>query len=274
MATNFNTACGSNIAISHILLAKIEIFGRRIATKHNAVAAIKESIAKLGVIEPLVVRPSSKPGYFILVIGAHRAEACRQLGHETVPCIVSDADKEWSDLAEIDENLARRTLTPSERSVLTEARKKLYEKQHPETKVGAAPGKAGGGKVAKIVKFRTFAQDLAAKTGRSESGVALDAQRGRAIREAGDDAAAKIRGTSLDKGRELDALAKLPIAERARLIDRAAAGETVSAISDNPTNSNPIISVWASASTAQRTQAITHLVRLGVCRPPEKGPAA
>ncbi|HEX7587903.1 MAG TPA: hypothetical protein VF478_06270 [Anaerolineae bacterium] len=34
--------------------------------------------------------------------------------------------------------------------------------------------------------------------------------------------AAKVRGTSLDTGVELDALAKLPEPERAELIDRAA----------------------------------------------------
>jgi hypothetical protein len=36
---------------------------------------------------------------------------------------------------------------------------------------------------------------------------------------------AKVAGTSLDKGTELDALARLPEAERTALVDRAAAGE-------------------------------------------------
>jgi hypothetical protein len=42
----------------------------------------------------------------------------------------------------------------------------------------------------------------------------------------GDDLGA-VTGTSLDKGMELDALAKLPKDERKELIDRAKAGETV-----------------------------------------------
>lgn len=45
----------------------------------------------------------------------------------------------------------------------------------------------------------------------------------------GEDALAKVAGTSLDKGAELDALAKLPAVERQALIDRAAAGEVVTA---------------------------------------------
>ena len=39
----------------------------------------------------------------------------------------------------------------------------------------------------------------------------------------------KVAGTSLDEGVELDALAKLPEADRAELIERAQAGEKVSA---------------------------------------------
>jgi hypothetical protein len=43
----------------------------------------------------------------------------------------------------------------------------LYEKVHPETKKGGAPGKAGGGKKAKTAKLATLARDTATKTGLS-----------------------------------------------------------------------------------------------------------
>jgi hypothetical protein len=42
------------------------------------------------------------------------------------------------ELAEIDENLIRFDLTPAERAMHTRARKKVYERLHPETKHGAA----------------------------------------------------------------------------------------------------------------------------------------
>jgi hypothetical protein len=42
----------------------------------------------------------------------------------------------------------------------------------------------------------------------------------------------KIKGTSLDKGNELDALAALPKEKREELVERAAAGENVTATRD------------------------------------------
>jgi hypothetical protein len=58
----------------------------------------------------------------------------------------------------------------------------------------------------------------------------VDAQRGKAL---GDDAD-KVAGTSLDKGHELDALAKMPAGQRADLVERAARGENVSAVKASP----------------------------------------
>ena len=41
--------------------------------------------------------------------------------------------------------LIRRDLTPAQRAKLTAQRKGAYQKAHPQTKHGGAPGKAGGG---------------------------------------------------------------------------------------------------------------------------------
>ena len=54
----------------------------------------------------------------------------------------------------------------------------------------------------------------------------LAAARGKAL---GDDLK-DVEGTSLDKGVELDALAKMPAAERKEVIAKAKAGEKVSAL--------------------------------------------
>ena len=62
-------------------------------------------------------------------------------------------------------------------------------------------------------------------TGESKRAINLNLARAEAI---GDDLE-RVTGTSLDKGVELDALAKLPEPERKELIDRAEAGEQVSA---------------------------------------------
>lgn len=71
-----------------------------------------------------------------------------------------------------------------------------------------------------MVRMLVF-DETAKASGRSRTAVARDAARGNAI--AGK--AGKVRGTSLDKGTELDALAKLPEPERDALIDRAEAGD-------------------------------------------------
>jgi len=97
----------------------------------------------------------------------------------------------------------RRDLTAAQRAKLVSRRKAAYEKVHPETKNGGAPGKAGGGK-AKGTNLVSFAADTAAKSGKSATSVKRDATRGKALGADLD----RIEGTSLDEGAELDALAK------------------------------------------------------------------
>lgn len=75
----------------------------------------------------------------------------------------------------------------------------------------------------------SFAKNTAKASGQSETKVKRDATRAKKL---GEDILAKIGGTSLDKGDELDeldALAKLPKDQQHKLADRAKAGEQVSA---------------------------------------------
>jgi ParB-like chromosome segregation protein Spo0J len=175
-------------------------------------------------INPLVIRrPSGATP--ILVAGAHRLAAVRDLGWKEVPCVsVPDQDADQAALVEIDENLVRNDLSPAERAIFISRRKEIYERLCPQAKHGGAPGKAGGGKVAKEPKFGSFAQETAKSTGRSKSSIKQDATRAKRIPQI-----AEVAGTSLDKSEELDALAKRPAAEQAELIARAKAGETVTA---------------------------------------------
>src|SRR5271170_3937078 len=112
-------------------------------------------------------------------------------------------DADQAELAEIDENLVRADLTPAERAMHIGKRKDLYEKVHPETKKGGAPGRAGGGKKAKTAKLATFARDTATKTRVSRRSVERDATRAKQVVVLGE-----IVDTCLDKGAEIDALAK------------------------------------------------------------------
>ena len=114
-------------------------------------------------------------------------------------------------------------MTPSQESAAVFRRKQIYEALHPETKHG---GNAGGpsGQFGHTATDR-FTAATSEATGKDERNIQRAAARGEAL---GDDLSA-IAGTSLDKRVELDALAKMPEAERKPLIDRAKAGERVSA---------------------------------------------
>ena len=72
----------------------------------------------------------------------------------------------------------------------------------------------------------SFTVDTAKKTGKPERTIRRAAKRGKDI---GAETLTRIAGTSLDKGVELDALAALPLGQRAPLVERAVAGEKVSA---------------------------------------------
>lgn len=96
---------------------------------------------------------------------------------------------------------------PAERAIHIAERKQLYEEMHPETKNGGgAKGVRGkpDRKVCELDQPDRFTSDTATKTGRSERSVQADAARGTKI-----ESIKLVVGTSLDKGEELDALAKL-----------------------------------------------------------------
>ena len=67
------------------------------------------SIAQVGLIQPLTVRPAGT-GYE-LISGERRLRACQLLGMKTVPCIVEEVDAERSALMALVENVQRSDLS-------------------------------------------------------------------------------------------------------------------------------------------------------------------
>lgn len=189
---------------------------------HDNVARIASSMRQVGLINPITLRPQKGTGYW-LIAGLHRLEAAKQLGWESIPAIIVDTSDTEARLAEIDENLMRGELSAAERAIHIAERKRLYEAVHPETRNGT---NQHSGRVRKVCEpsSERFTSDTAKKTGTSERKVQLDASRGEKIKNI-----AQVVGTSLDKGEELDALAKLPLSQQAILIGRASKGERVSA---------------------------------------------
>jgi ParB/RepB/Spo0J family partition protein len=124
-----------------IAIKNIEVANRLRKLRPEKVEEIAKSIKAGLLLQPIMVRPKPKGGY-LLVYGAHRLEAERQLKSETVECRIVKMTDDQALLAEIDENLCRADLTAAERAIHTRERKKIFEAAHPETKRGSGGGRA------------------------------------------------------------------------------------------------------------------------------------
>lgn len=202
------------------------------------VKALADSIREVGLMNPIIVRPAmkvrngAKSEAWEIIAGHHRYEACAvHLKWENVPCVVKDTTDLLAELMMIDENLCRSDLTPAQEAYQTARRKEIYEALHPEAKNGSNQHN----RVGKICQ-PSFADDQAGKTGEAPRTIRLNAARGEALGET----LKAVTGTSLDKGVELDALAKLDPQQREEIVSRAQRGEKVSArqvkMADEPLN--------------------------------------
>lgn len=207
-------------------------------TVPETVNALASSMRELGLMQPITLRAAGQ-GYRV-VAGNHRVSAARALGWAEIEAFVlaehGQADQE---LREIDENLIRAALTPAQRAWAIKRRKDLWERLYgaepaPEKEQApaqdAAPANSGTS-VSTIPESRgrgrprEFATETAERTGETKQSINRHAARGTDL----GDTLHEIAGTSLDKGVELDALRALPEDERRTLIERARAGEQVSA---------------------------------------------
>jgi len=84
---------------------------RRLRGDLGDIAQLAESIAELGLLQPIVITPQKR-----LIAGERRLQACRRLGNKRIACcIVADFTDEWELLlAEIQENTCRKPFNPSE----------------------------------------------------------------------------------------------------------------------------------------------------------------
>ena len=112
-----------------IPIASIKVENRLRPLNAEKVAELAESIAQVGLLQPIGVRPDGT-----LVYGYHRLEACKQLGWTEIPAVVVDGDDLRAELAEIDENLIRSELTVLEQSEHIGRRKRIYEQLYPHAK--------------------------------------------------------------------------------------------------------------------------------------------
>ncbi len=206
--------------VQQIPLSSIDA-GQRLRVVDEAhVAALAESIAELGLMQAIEVREVD--GRYVLIAGAHRLEAARRCGLESVEVrVVSGIDDDEALLREIDENLARHDLNPLDRAASYAERKRVYEKLHPGAKNGAAGlqviEKGQTAKIAIWTPALSFAAAAAQETGAAERSIRRAVQ----IYERLDPAVrARIAGTALARREgELFKLSALSPSEQARVAD-------------------------------------------------------
>lgn len=75
----------------------------------------KESIAKYGVLIPIIARPKDN-GTYEIIAGHRRKRACELLELPTIPTIVRDLDDEESTIVMVDSNIQRENLLFSEKA--------------------------------------------------------------------------------------------------------------------------------------------------------------
>ena len=76
---------------------------------------LMDSIERIGIAEPLIVRPRSEGGYEI--ISGHRRDYCAKVvGLDTRPVIVRNYSNEDADILVVDYNINRENLLPSEKA--------------------------------------------------------------------------------------------------------------------------------------------------------------
>jgi len=214
---------------------------------------IAESIKLLGLLQPILVESIvGRTDIYRIVCGHHRVAACRKIGLTEIDAVVVDSDVLTNELIEIDENLCRAELTTAQIRAFTKRREQIWIALRLKVKtdtvsdltdesnttpvsylddaINLEVGQAvplqvsthGGARP----RTKGFAAATAAATGQSKRTTSRALANANAL---GIDTLNKLANTSLDSGVELDALAKLPPEQRTGLVERAAAGERVSA---------------------------------------------
>ncbi|MDH7597509.1 MAG: ParB/RepB/Spo0J family partition protein [Methanothrix sp.] len=150
-------------------IADIKVPVRKRAVNPEKVQQIADSIKVIGMLHPILVRRDGT-----LLAGAHRLEACKQLGMDEVEVEVLDVEPLMQELVEIDENLIRSELSYVERGEFLRRRKEIYEMLFPVAAHGGDRKSEAFREARKGVE--SFAEDTAKKIGVSPRTIQQDIQ--------------------------------------------------------------------------------------------------
>ena len=203
---------------------------RHVPKRPDLVERLANSIAEIGLINPITVTKDEHHDIYHLIAGRHRLEAVKKLKWDNIQAtILEGIDALEAEQIELCENLIRNELTAAQQSIHYARLKEIAEIRYrlkagrPKSDSEEENSPTFGGKLSET-KHANSAYAVAKETNRSSTAIERDARRVKNIPEI-----ASTIGTSLDTGVELDALASLPEDMQRGLLARALAGEKVSA---------------------------------------------
>ena len=159
-----------------IAIAEIIIFQRLRKTSQAHVEMLMHSIAEKGLLQPIIVGKRKVKNDIILIAGAHRLEACKQLGHTEIAVQFRDYESQkHARLIEIDENLMRHELNAFDRAKFLTERKKTWESIHGSPRGGDRGNQYTGGKQSEqLDMFAEFDKETRELTGLSQRTIQRD----------------------------------------------------------------------------------------------------
>ena len=276
-----------NTPRTHTLpLDLIEVGTRLRPVDPAAVELLAASLEERGLDTPIRVRTADSSGKHRLLAGAHRFTAAQHLGWKSIEVFIVEADDDQALLAEIDENLMRRELSPLDRAVFLAERKAVHERLYPETKRGGSRASGQNDKLVGLTIGRTaFSVETAEKLGLDRRSVE------RALRRAAlePEIRAALAGHPVsESGAELDKLLALEPAARADAVTRLTRAENglrnvasalaemrgpakLTRAAEQQKQFQALLGAWRKAGKPARKQFLEHLEMEGEVTLPSKG---
>ncbi len=277
--------------VHSVPITLIDIGNRLRPVDPARVQMIKDSILSFrsnsqdeGLPAPITLRPA-EGGRFLLVAGAHRLQACVEIGDQSIAALVRPMNDLQARLLEIDENLCRAELTAFDRASFLAERDRIWKEMHPESGKGKSGAKA---RWHGDTDNTSFASDIKERVGLSDRSVRRDVALFRSLAET-PDAIQAIRGTWLeDHQGQLKALAKvgpekrLQVLERMLREDKPAANVSAAlaeiegrrAVAADPDEKAfaSLVSDWTRAPAKARSRFLDHLYSTGALNAYINGP--
>jgi len=151
-----------------VVVSNVDVGKRLREIDQSKVESLSGSMSIVGLLSPIIAY-SPNGETLDLVAGAHRLAAAKKLGWETIDTYIMEGEELHAQLAEIDENLMRSELAPTEYAEHIQRRQEIWEAMYDQSEqVVPVESKREDGKGH---RHEGFAESTAKATGKSERSV-------------------------------------------------------------------------------------------------------